>query len=140
VTQPSQYPLNENATVILNGSGNGTARISPGQPGAPGSGVGAGRNSGLLWNVSGIGVSVATNVKEAQASAYISYGIQSAGPDDFQGQTQTGSTGDTCTVNATLRPGDWVSVTWAGGDAGAVATMRVFGTVTPPDLPSPSRG
>jgi hypothetical protein len=135
MTTPSPYPLHEFATVILNGSGNGTARISPGQPGAPGSGVGASRNSGLLWNVEGISVSVATNVKEAQASAFISYGVQSVSAGDFQGQTQTGSTGDTCTVNASLRPGDWVTVTWLGGDAGAVATMRVFGTVTPPGLP-----
>jgi hypothetical protein len=136
VTSPAQFQLSENATVTLNGSGDGTARISPGQPGAPGSGVGAGRNSGLMWNVTGIYVSVATNVKEAQAEAFISYGIQSQGPDDGQGQTQTGSTGDTCTVNASLRPGDWVTVTWTGGDAGAVATMRVFGSVTPPGLPA----
>jgi hypothetical protein len=132
MTSPSALDLNETATVTLNGSGNGTARISPGQPGAPGSGVGAARNSGLLWNLAGIAVSVATNVKEAQASAYVSYGIQSQTPGDFQGQTQTGSTGDTCTVTASLRPGDWITVEWTGGDAGAVATMRVFGTITPP--------
>ena len=126
--------LNEPVSVKLDGSGNGTARISPGQAGAPGSGVGAGRNSGLLWQVPGIAVSVATNVAEAQAKAYISYGIQSATANDLQGQTPTGSTGDTCTVNATLRPGDWVTVVWAGGDANAIATMRVFGTVTPPGV------
>jgi hypothetical protein len=124
--------LNESASVVLDGSGNGTARISPGQPGAPGSGVGASRNSGLRWNVSGVAVSVLTHVAEAVAKCFISYGIQSSTPADFQGQTQTGSTGDTCTVNATLRPGDWVTVTWAGGDPGVTATMRVFGTL---DLP-----
>jgi hypothetical protein len=124
--------LNEIASVILDGSGNGTARISPGQPGSPGSGVGASRNSGFRWNVAGVAVSVLTNAKEAVAKCFISYGIQSSTPNDFQGQTQTGSTGDTCTVNATLRPGDWVTVTWAGGDANARATMRVFGTL---DLP-----
>ena len=132
MTTPGTNDLNETATVKLDGSGNGTARISPGQAGAPGSGVGAGRNSGLRWNVSGVAVSVLTKVAEATASCFISYGIQSATPNDFQGQTQTGSTGDTCTVNATLRPGDWITVTWAGGDAGAMATMRVFGTL---DLP-----
>lgn len=135
MTTPSpvaSFPLNENVQVALNGSGNGTARISPGQPASPGSGVGAGRNSGLTWDLSGIAVSVATNVAEAQAQAYVSYGVQSAGPADLQGQTQEGSTGDTCTVTATLRPGDWVTVVWTGGDAGKVATMRVFGTVNPP--------
>jgi hypothetical protein len=132
--QPESYPLSEQVTIVLNGSGNGTAKISPGQPGAPGSGVGAGRNSGLVWNVTGIFVGVATNVAEAQAVAYISYGILSQTKGDAQGQTQTGSTGDTCTVNASLRPGDWVSVNWTGGDANALATMRVFGTVQPPGV------
>jgi len=126
--------LNENVTVTLDGSGNGTARISPGQPGAPGSGVGASRNSGLKWDVSGVAVSVATKVSESVAKCFISYGIQSATPLDFQGQTQTGSTGDTCTVSASLRPGDWVTVTWTGGDPGALATMRVFGTLELPGV------
>jgi hypothetical protein len=126
------YQLNENFTVKLNGSGSGTARISPGQPGSPGSGVGAGRNSGLVWNVDGVAVSVATNTAESQAAAYVSYGIMSAGAADLQGQTQEGSTGDTCTFSASLRPGDWITVTWTGGDPGQVATARVFGTVSPP--------
>ena len=133
--QPAQpYDLNENFTCTLNGSGNGTARISPGQPGSPGSGVGASRNSGLLWNIEGVAVSVATNVLESKASAYVSYGIQSAGAADLQGTTQLGSTGDTCTCTATLRPGDWITVTWTGGDANQIATARVFGTVTPPGV------
>jgi hypothetical protein len=134
VTTPAPFPIPDFATVILNGSGNGTARISPGQAGSPGSGVGAGRNSGLTWSVTGVAVKVATNVKEASADAYVSYGIQSTGQEAFRGQTQTGSTGDTCTMNETLRPGDWITVTWANGDAGAIATMTVFGTVNPPGL------
>jgi hypothetical protein len=132
VTTPSPYQLSEFATVTLDGAGNGVVRITPGQPGAPGSGVGAGRNSGLTWDLSGIAVSVATNVSEASASAFVSYGVQSSGAQDLQGQTQEGSTGDTCTVTATLRPGDWVTVIWTGGDPGQIATMRVFGSVNPP--------
>jgi len=118
------YPLNENNTVVLDGSGNGITRLSP---------YGA-RYSGLLWNLEGVTVSVATNNKEAQASCFISYGIQSNTPNDLQGVTQQGSTGDTCTVTASLKPGDWVTVQWTGGDPGQVATMRVFGTVTPPGI------
>jgi hypothetical protein len=133
-TPAASFPLNENVQVKLDGSGNGTARVSPGQAASPGSGVGAGRNSGLTWDLAGIAVSVATNTLEAQAQAYVSYGVQSAGAADLQGQTQEGSTGDTCTVTATLRPGDWVTVKWTGGDAGQVATMRVFGTVNPPGV------
>ena len=111
-----------------------TLRISPGQPGAPGSGVGASRNSGLTWNLSGVAVSVATNNAEASCSVYVSYGIQSATPAELQGTTQMGSTGDTCTCTATLKPGDWITVVWTGGDPGAVATARIFGSVTPPGV------
>jgi hypothetical protein len=124
--------LDENVAVTLDGSGNGTARISPGQAAAPGSGVGAARYSGLTWALTAVAVSVATNTAEAEASCYVSRGIQAAGPNELQGTTQQGSTGDTCTVTASLLPGDWVTVKWAGGDAGAVATMRVTGTVTVP--------
>lgn len=124
--------LREAVAIILDGSGNGKAVISPGQPGAPGSGVGASRNSGLLWNVDGVSVKVTTNVKESVARCYISYGILSQSDNDFKGQTQTGSTGDTCTVSENLRPGDWITVVWTGGDAGSVATMRVNGSITLP--------
>ena len=132
MTTPTAYNLDEYATVVLNGGGGGVARISPGQAGAPGSGVGAGRNSGLLWNVDSVSVNVGTSVAQAQAALYVSYGIQSNGAADFQGQTPTGSTGDTCTLGVTLRPGDWISVVWTGGDPAAIATMKLFGTVTPP--------
>jgi hypothetical protein len=128
----ASYPLNESVSVTLDGGGNGRARISPGQAGAPGSGVGAGRNSGLSWDLQGVYVSVASNTLEAEATCYVSYGVQSNGPADGQGTTIQGSTGDTCSITASLRPGDWVTIVWAGGDIGAVATMRVFGTVNPP--------
>lgn len=134
VTSPAVSRLHESVTVVLDGSGNGTARISPGQPGAPGSGVGASRNSGLMWDVSSVSVSVATNASEAKASCYVSFGIQSTTPNDFKGVTLLGSTGDTCTVNETLRPGDWITVIWAGGDPNQVATMRVAGSITPPGV------
>jgi len=135
VTSILPYPLNEQVTITLNGSGNGTARISPGQPGAPGSGVGAGRNSGLTWTLQGVAVSVSAPVTaDAACSCYISYGVQSSGPQDLQGTSQTGSTGDTCTVTASLRPGDWITCIWTGGDPGHYATMRVFGSVTPPGV------
>jgi hypothetical protein len=132
VTTPLTYDLDESVTTVLNGSGNGTAIISPGQPAAPGSGVGAARYSGLAWEVAAVAVSVATNVAEAQASVYVSRGILASGAANFQGQTAQGSTGDTCSLSATLIPGDWITVTWTGGDAGSLATMRVTGSVTAP--------
>lgn len=128
--QPYQL-TDETATVILDGSGNGSAAITPGAP-SPGGGVGVGRNSGLTWDVVGVAVSVSSANNQAQCSAYVSYGIQSQTPYDFQGQTATGSTGDTDTLTATLKPGDWITAVWKGGDPGAIATMRVLGTVNPP--------
>jgi hypothetical protein len=132
----ASFPAVESARVTLNGSGAGVARWTPGQ-GAGGAanagGAGPGRNSGYTVSVTGVAVSVATNVAEAECSVYVSFGTQLYGPDDFQGQTQAGSTGDTCTVNTgDLRPGDWVTAVWTGGDAGAIATAKIFGTVTPP--------
>jgi hypothetical protein len=135
----SSYPLvGETASVILNGSGNGTARWTPGAAGAPGSGVGASRQGGYTVDVDAVAVSVAPAtgnpaiVKEAQCSIFVSYGIQSATASDFQGQTITGSHGDTDTISTTLRPQDWITAVWTGGDAGAIATMQILGTVNPP--------
>lgn len=114
--------LNESATVILDGTGTGQAKLSP---------VGA-RYSGYEWEPAMCYVSVSTNAKEAKATTYVSYGIQSAQPTDAIGTTITGSTGDTCTMSQKLKPGDWVITKWTGGDAGAVATMRLTGSVRIP--------
>ena len=136
--QPYQL-TDETATVILDGSGDGETMITPGAP-SPGGGVGVGRNSGLTWDVVGVAVSVAPlaghtqPVNQAQCSVYVSYGIQSATAYDFQGQTATGSSGDTDTLTATLKPGDWITAKWTGGDPGTIATMRVLGTVNPPGV------
>jgi hypothetical protein len=114
--------LNESAQVVLDGSGNGIAKLSPHGT----------RYSGYSWLPVNLYVTVATNVKEAQATAYVSYGILSSTPTDAIGQTATGSTGDTCGMTQTVKPGDWISVRWTGGDAGQVATMRVTGKANIP--------
>jgi len=116
--------LNESAQVTLDGSGNGTARLTP---------RGGTRNSGYIWHPNTLFVSCSTNTLEAQAVAYVSYGIQSNAPTDAIGQTLSGSTGDTCGMTQNLRPGDWITVKWTGGDPGAIATMRVTGSV---DIPT----
>ncbi len=127
--QPASRPvpafqLNETAQVTLDGSGNGTARLSPYGP----------RNGGLTWDLAEVAVSAATNVKEAQASLYLSFGNQEATPSTLVGQTATGSSGDTCAMSQRIRPGDWIQVRWAGGDAGAVATFRVSGQINPANI------
>jgi hypothetical protein len=133
------YPLvGEQAIVTLDGSGNGTARWSPGAAGSPGSGVGAPRNSGYTVTVIGVAVSVAPApgnpaiVNESLCSVFLSWGIQSATASDFVGQTFTGSHGDTCGISQTVKPQDWITAKWTGGDAGAIATMRILGTANPP--------
>jgi|SRR5580692_2814730 hypothetical protein len=136
---PVAFPLaDESVNVTLDGTGKGTVRWSPGQVAAGSSGgVGIGRNSGYNVDVTGVSVNVQPApgnpaiINQAQASTYLSYGIQSAGPGDFQGQTPTGSTGDTCTLASNMRPGDWITTVWTGGDAGALATMKIIGTVNP---------
>lgn len=116
--------LNESASITLDGSGNGVAKISP-------SGT---RYSGYQWRPINLYVSATTHVKDASAIAYVSYGVFSQTPNDAIGSTITGSSGDTCGMTQTLKPGDWVSVKWTGGDPGAVATMRITGEVDLPQL------
>jgi len=117
--------LYEDIRVKLDGSGNGTARITP---------YGA-RNGGLSWDVDAIAVSVETQVAEAVCSVYISYGQILADPSTLVGTTITGSTGDTCGVGQEIQPGDYISVVWTGGDAGKYAVARITGLVNPPGVP-----
>lgn len=135
--QPATYELvGESVSVTLDGSGNGTVKWTPGQAtsGVGYSGPTPSRNGGYTVDLTGTAVSVSTNTKEAQALTYISYGVQSAAQSDFVGQTIEGSTGDTGSFTAHLRPGDWVTTKWIGGDVGSVATMKLIGTVNPPGV------
>jgi hypothetical protein len=143
MTTPSPYPLiGETASVVLNGAGAGTARWTPGAAGSPGSGVGAARYGGYSVSVAGVAVAVAPApgnpaiILEAQCSVYLSWGIQSATANDFQSQTIRGSHGDTDSINQTLKPQDWITAVWTGGDPGATATMTIQGTVNPPGVTS----
>jgi len=132
--QESYSLTSEFVQVTLDGSGNGTARWTPGMraTGASAGGASPGRNSGFKAAITSINVKTSTNTLEASAKSFVSYGIQSNSDSDFIGQTQLGSTGDTCSFSATLRPGDWITTVWTGGDAGAIATMKIIGDITPP--------
>jgi hypothetical protein len=108
------------ASVTLNGSGGGQAQAGPKVPGES-------------WQVTGVAVSVATNVNEAQAYVYSA----AAGPftpaaGQLLGATSSGSTGDSMGPAVTLWPGQQLVATWEGGDAGEVATMSYWGTRTVP--------
>ena len=108
-------PLDESASVTLDGSGNGTLKMVP--------------YSGMLtWLPDVVSVKASTNISEATCRIY-------RGPDTsdqwFVDGTFSGSTGD-----ATDRiggrevdtHGNALWAVWVGGDAGAVATMRITGT------------
>lgn len=114
--------LNESRQVVLDGSGNGRVTFSP-------SGT---RYSGYTWQPSMLAVKVGTNALEASCDAYVSYGVISATDNDLIAHTITGSTGDTCGMTQTLRPNDFITVKWTGGDPGSVATARLTGTINLP--------
>ena len=102
------------ATITLDGSGNGTAKVGP---------LTAREN----WQPQIASVSVATNAAEAACKVYVGPAATAA---YFLDGTLSGSTGDsTDRVSAAPCPhGYWVWAVWAGGDPGAVATLRVTGT------------
>lgn len=113
---PQPLPGNPlTANVLLDVNGNGNIQIGPGRV----------REH---WQVTSVGVSVATNKAEAQCS--VNVGTPPANPSNFFGQTATGSTGDTCAVGIDIQTGQFIMVTWTGGDPGELATATVYGTYT----------
>jgi len=101
--------------VTLDDNGNGTAQIGP-------------QRVREHWQVTGVGVSVATDVSQANCSVYIGSGPI---PSNFVGNTITGSSGDTCNCGGIdIQPGQSIYAVWTGGDPGQIATMAVFGTYT----------
>jgi hypothetical protein len=115
-----QLALNSAAVVQLNGSGNGQASAGPRVPGES-------------WQITGVAVSVATNVDEALCYVYAA----AAGPFEPQasqllGATDTGSTGDSFGPAFSFAPGQVLLAQWQGGDAGQTATMSFWGTRTVP--------
>jgi hypothetical protein len=117
ILMPVQVPIIPGAvTVVLDGSGNGTARIGP-----------AGARE--TWFPAVASVSAATAVKEAQCRIYVG---PAAAPQYFIDGTLSGSTGDS-TDRVASQPvplGSFIWAVWAGGDAGSVATLNVTGTRT----------
>lgn len=102
------------ATVALDGSGNGTAKIGP-------------TGARETWNAAVASVSVSTNTLEAACRIFV--GDQPTANNYVDG-TLSGSTGDsTDRVNARqLRLGDFIWAVWTGGDSGSVATLNITGT------------
>jgi hypothetical protein len=106
-------PLNESVPIVLDGSGNGMARLGP-------------VSHGEAWNPATTSVKVSTNTLEAQCRIY-----QGDSPTDrnFIDGTLSGSTGDsTDRAEGPIRMPNAVFAVWTGGDAGATATLRIIGS------------
>jgi hypothetical protein len=114
-----QISLNKQVLVTLSGAGGGQAPpIGPASPGE-------------IWHVSGASVIASTNINEASAYVYSA----PAGPFSVQGAqllgaTDTGSSGDSFGPARDIYLGQIITAIWQGGDAGAVATLTVWGTRT----------
>lgn len=105
-------PFTRSASVVLNGSGGGTAAVGP-------------SITDEVWTVAVAAVSASTNVSEATCKTYA--GSTTAG--GFVDGTTWGSTGDsTSSFSAPVYSGQQVFAVWTGGDAGAIATLVVTGT------------
>lgn len=108
-------PLDEHATVTLDGSGNGTASTGP-------------FGGGEVWIPSSVSVQCSSNTLE---STCIVYAGPSATPPYFRDLTVDGSTGDaTDRCNLPVPKGWQVWAVWSGGDAGATGYLNVTGTKT----------
>ena len=109
-----QNAMDENASVQLNGSGNGTLSMKP-------------YSGNLIWLPGVVSVSVSTNTSEASCKIYIG---PSATAQYFVDGTLSGSTGDSTdrvSGKQVDTHGNTLWAVWTGGDANATATMRITG-------------
>lgn len=115
MTTPAGQPLNENASVTLDGSGNGTLRMVP-------------YSGSLAWLPSVVSVSASSNNAEASCKIFIG---ATATAQYFVDGTLSGSTGDSSGSVSGYQVdthGNSLWAVWTGGDPGATATMVVSGT------------
>lgn len=106
-------PLSEFVSVVLNGSGAGTAKIGPAA-------------HGVIWKPTVASVRVSTQVKSPTCLIYAG---DSATPDNFVDGTFTGAQNSTSNIDGqVLTLGQFVFAVWSGGDVGAQATLTVTGT------------
>jgi hypothetical protein len=113
-----QVLLNQNASVTLDGSGNGTAKIGP-------------ASARETWYPQNVHVSANANpINEAGCNMFV--GDNTTTPSNFRDNSISGSTGDSSDrVNAdVIKIGHYVFAVWTNGDAGAIATVTVTGTKT----------
>lgn len=106
---PTALPLDEYANVTLNASGAGQVTFS----------TPSGR---VTWVVEGVSVSVSSNTNEPTAVLYHN------GLAGMIAGTSTGSNDSIGGLNLTVRNG-FLMIQWLGGDAGAIASAHLTGSV-----------
>lgn len=107
----TKVPLNESQPVTLDGAGNGTARLSPA--------------FGQTWHPATTSVKASSAVAEAQCRIYNGTDTTDA---NFVDGTRSGSTGDSTDHLRECRAPNSIWAVWTGGDPGAQATLKVYGT------------
>jgi len=109
-----RVPLNTQASVTLDGSGNGTVQIGP--------------RIGQRWNVTNAAVQIPNAVKIPLANWYVG---GAPIPGNFVDGTFTGNMDATGrTSNFSITSGNYVWAVWTGGDSGATATLSILGIMT----------
>lgn len=108
-----RIPLNEDITVKLDGSGNGTVKLGP-------------VSAKERWYPTVTSVKVSTNTNEAVAKTYSGDAVKDQ---NFVDGTFSGSSGDASDriSGQEITFGNWIWNVWTGGDANAVATLVVYG-------------
>lgn len=109
----STLPLSESAAVILDASGNGTAKLGP-------------HSRAVSWHPTTVSVKTSTNVKTP--TCYI-YAGDFVGDQNFIDGTYTGNADSTSNISGTvIYLSGFIWAVWTGGDAGAQATVTIAGT------------
>jgi hypothetical protein len=99
------------AVVTLDASGNGTVQIGPVIP-------------GVTWQVTQVACYTTSVQNNPQFNLYLGDAL----PSNTLGGTYSGNNDANTGLAITLRPGQYFTGQWAGGDAGAEATFTVIGT------------
>lgn len=108
----TRIQLQQSSFVQLDGSGNGRVAIGPAVVRE-------------RWAPTQVTVSVSSTVLQATCALYLGIG---AVPGRLLGESSTGSSGDTYGFGGfEMQPGQNLIAVWTGGDAGATATIAVYG-------------
>jgi hypothetical protein len=109
--------LTRTASVVFNGSGNGTASTGP-------------SITNEVWTVTVASVSASSNNTEATCRIYAGTSVSQG---SFIDGTTWGSTGDsTSNFAVPVYSGQQIFAVWSSGDGGATGTLAINGTRTVP--------